>query len=128
VTLLRIADDEGQTRKICTGPAPVGLTVDQAEMEEWDWWFTPAREKADPVAVSRFVYINQDSGDCLANPGETYSADYIGLLPAGGCANRDECRATLGGRFEDWGCYVPPGASRGTCICCASGSTDPACQ
>jgi hypothetical protein len=80
------------------------------------------------VAVSRFVFINQETGDCQANPGETYSADYIGLLPPGGCQNRDQCRATLGGRLEDWGCYVPSGATRGTCICCPAGSTEPACQ
>jgi hypothetical protein len=126
VTLLRIADREGQTRKLCTGPAPVGTAA--ADLGAWDWWFTTTRDPSKvPSAVSRFVYINHDTGRCEANPGETYSADYIGLLPAGGCQSRDQCRNTLGGRLEDWGCYKPPGASRGTCICCAAGSTDPAC-
>jgi hypothetical protein len=80
-----------------------------------------------PSAVSRFVFINHDTGGGEADAGETYSADYIGVLPAGGCQTRDQCRNTLGGRLEDWGCYVPPGASRGTCICCPAGSTEPAC-
>jgi hypothetical protein len=128
VTLLRIADKDGQTKKICNGPAPEGTP--SGELPQWDWWFTVNRESnpIDPVAVSRFVYINPEGG-CQANPGETYSADYIGVLPAGGCQTRTDCQATLGGRVDDWACYKPtPAATRGTCICCSENSTDPACQ
>jgi len=128
VTLLRIAAQDGQTRKICKGPAPAGTTEVDARAAGWDWWFTATRDVGDATGATRFVYINQDTGACRANPGETYSADYISRLPAQGCVNRSDCRDTLGGQETDWGCYVPVAGQPGTCICCAAGSTDPACQ
>jgi hypothetical protein len=77
---------------------------------------------------SKFVYINP-RGSCIANPGETYSADYLGVVPAGGCVVQPgdvsgpqvlgsaDCQAKMGGRFSDWQCYVPPGLATGTCTC-----------
>ncbi len=127
IALLRIADKNGQTRKTCTGPAPAGTSIDAARAS-YDWWFTAAKEAGDAVEVSTFVYINQSSGNCVADAGETYSADYIALNPPDGCTARDECQRALGGRVEDWGCYTPPGTDRGTCVCCAPGSTQPECQ
>jgi hypothetical protein len=127
ITLLRIADKNGQTRKTCNGPAPAGTTLDAARAG-YDWWFTTSREVSAPIEVSRFIYINQATGNCAADAGETYSADYIALNPPSGCVARDDCQRALGGRPEDWGCYTPPGTGRGTCVCCEAGSTAPECQ
>ncbi|ABS25732.1 vWA domain-containing protein [Anaeromyxobacter sp. Fw109-5] len=127
ITLLRIAARNGQTRKTCNGPAPAGTTLDAARAS-YDWWFTAGREVSAPVEVSQNVYINQGTGNCVADAGETYSADYIALNPPSGCTTRDDCQRVLGGRPENWGCYTPPGTGRGTCVCCEAGSTAPECQ
>jgi hypothetical protein len=116
ITFLRIAKPDGQTRRTCKGPAPVGMTGDEAAAADYDWWFTATSSPGDPVAVSKFVYINHETGNCEANPGETYSADYIGLNPEGGCATTDDCRNALGTQTP-WTCYTPPGTGRGTCVC-----------
>ncbi len=139
IALLRIADKNGQTRKTCNGPAPAGTdftvardtnacTDGAGNAVRCDWWFTATGDAGDAVEVSKFIYINHATGNCEADPGETYSADYIALNPPSGCTTRDECQRALGGRVEDWGCYTPPGTTRGTCVCCAPGSTQPECQ
>ena len=132
IALLRIADKNGQTRKTCNGPAPGAARARdrrcKARRGRYDWWFTATGDAGDAVEVSKFIYINHATGNCEADPGETYSADYIALNPPSGCTTRDECQRALGGRVEDWGCYTPPGTTRGTCVCCAPGSTQPECQ
>ena len=85
------------------------------------------------VAVpTKFVYINPQ-GDCKANTGETYSADYLGVVPSGGCVQQPgdvqggtvvgsaDCQAKLGGLVSDWECFVPPGLTTGTCTCRSTG-------
>ena len=106
-----------------------------------DWWFTATKDVTsgpgawNPVAVSQFVYINPQ-GQCIANPGETYSADYIGQLPAGGCRSDAECALKLGGAADSWTCFagaqqnqvcVDPATSPqpGTCICGAKSNNCP---
>jgi hypothetical protein len=137
VALLRIASAGGTTRKVCGRPlAPTSpnYTLAQAQDTGADWWFTPGGDPAPPApSATRFVYINP-KGNCLANPGETYSADYIGRVPDGGCfgatqLEADEmCRSTLGGAAGTWTCYggattgadtcgMPTGVSPGSCIC-----------
>ena len=146
IAILRIADGSGGTRKICGRPLspqqPTNYTRAQAESTGADWWFTATANPGvgadsggpyDPdgaatVSVpSRFVYINP-KGSCIANPGETYSADYLGRVPAGGCQQTPatdplgalDCQAKLGGTAQDWQCYIPPGAPSntiGTCTC-----------
>jgi hypothetical protein len=140
IAILRIADGSGTTRKICKQPLKPkqpNYTRQEAEATGEDWWFS---EKADPgppydptgastVAVpTKFVYINPH-GSCIANPGETYSADYLGLVPASGCSvlpgdtsggqvlGSADCKEKLGGQFTDWECFVPPGLALGTCTC-----------
>lgn len=134
VTLLRIASSNGETRKLCGRPlAPGPATLTAAQDTLADWWFTQSSspgigaDAGGPVAISRFVYINP-KGSCRANPGETYSADYLGVVPAGGCVTSASdpdgstyCRDRLGGPVGAFTCFVPPGASTGTCTC--SGST-----
>jgi hypothetical protein len=146
VTILRIARADGSTRFTCRGPAPVGKTAAQALAEGYDWWFTTSRDQTTdaqklPTAASKFVYIvNQitnpgSANPCDANPGETYSADYIGQLPAetpttpGGCVLDSDCSDAMGGSPSEWTCFAglnsganptciaPTASARGTCIC-----------
>jgi hypothetical protein len=132
VAVLRIVAGE-TTRKTCAGPAPA--TTDPGDLpairSQYDWWFTATRDQVTetqilPTAASRFVYINLERGNCIANPGETYSADYLGRLPATGCTRREDCSAALGGDLGSWACTGTI-AVPGTCICCGTGSTDSLC-
>jgi hypothetical protein len=152
VALLRIASDSGQTRKLCGAPlAPASYpSLSAAQATGADWWFTQVPDVVtataavpqpwNPVQVSQFVYINPQGG-CIANPGETYSADYLGRLPAGGCWDDPNmtrlggesygdamCRSVLGGAADSWTCYASVDAAGtcatnltqqapGTCIC-----------
>jgi hypothetical protein len=118
IALLRIASANGSTRKLCgaaLAPAAYG-SLAEAQATGADWWFTSTADPGVPVAVSKFVYINPN-GTCRANPGETYSAEYLGVLPEGGCVIPDDCADKLGGQVSAWDCYVPAGLSRGTCTC-----------
>jgi hypothetical protein len=120
IAIVRIADSSsGVTRRICTP----GL----------GWWFydcailtTPPPASAVPTQC---IFINHASGDCEANPGETYSAEYLGQLPPGGCtgasptvAPSPSCAQALpsadGGASDPdkWWCYGPAGGT-GTCVC-----------
>ncbi|HET6437741.1 MAG TPA: hypothetical protein VFG59_06755 [Anaeromyxobacter sp.] len=146
VSVLRIAGADGKTRKTCNGPAPSSLTAAQAADTgpdkcaqcPYDWWFTASREQLtpdeqQPTGASRYVYINHDTMNCEANPGESYSMDYLGRLPASGCTGATAedadaaCVATLGGRAGDWTCFagvddsnaciLPVGGVVGTCVC-----------
>jgi hypothetical protein len=143
IAMLRIVRPNGDTRKICnpalpphpadgvTPPQPpTNYTLQGAQNTGADWWFTAdahAGAPYDPTGVatvavpSQFVYINSLKGGCLLNPGETWSLDYIGILPAGGCTDDADCTAKLGGQAGAFKCFVPPGLTRGTCTC--SGTT-----
>ncbi|HEX9401543.1 MAG TPA: hypothetical protein VF912_15650 [Anaeromyxobacter sp.] len=139
ITLLRIVSANGESR-LCGAPLdPAALgsianpTLQDAVATGADWWFTASAQPGPPVAVSKFVYINNKTGTCRANPGETYSVDYLGVVPAGGCVVMPEdhvggdpaaplfqsvdCASKLGGRATDLQCFVPPGLTRGTCTC-----------
>jgi hypothetical protein len=157
IAILRIAGPDGQTRKICGRPLPPtrpNYTRAEAQATRSDWWFVATGDPAAPFDPSptattapvssptKFVYINPQ-GSCIANPGETYSADYLGVVPAGGCTIQSgevlpgpdnvldtpddvvlgsaDCQAKLGGRFGDWACHVPTGLTTGTCTCRSGG-------
>jgi hypothetical protein len=128
VAVLRIASESGETRKTCTRPAPAGTPADQ--LGQYDWWFTATAQSTAPSDPSRFVFINHDTNNCEANPGETYSADYLGVVPEGGVpgtlytdeAGSPECAQALGGSPSDWNWYQVPGlvsgtTELGTCVC-----------
>jgi len=136
VTILRIARPDGTTRKTCSRPAPPpadpsSITTDpqaQAYIDTvsatYDWWFTADREQITPLqklptASSQFVFINHLTGNCEANPGETYSADYLGQLPPGGCDNENDCADALGGSPSQWNCEGEDALAgrKGTCLC-----------
>jgi hypothetical protein len=133
VTILRIARADGSTRKTCRGPAPafkdpptnlVPMTYADAVAAGYDWWFTATRDQvldADkaPSLATKYVFINHATLACEANPGETYSADYLGQLPPGGCVTETDCTNALGGKDSDWSCvgYIASPERRGTCTC-----------
>ncbi len=108
VTVLRIIGTDGSTRRVCTPGT--------------DWCFVSCSDKSvapaclSAGATSQCIAIDHTTGGCEANPGETYSAEYLGMVPAGGCASSAECKATLGDGAS-WVCYTAPGQSRGTCVC-----------
>lgn len=137
IALLRIMNANGGTRKLCRAALAPGGFADLAAAQATgaDWWFTGTADPGPPwdptgtstIAVpSRFVYINPQ-GSCIANPGEAYSADYLGVVPEGGCVQMPEdavapvgsvdCQTKLGGQKEQWECFMPAGAARGTCTC-----------
>jgi hypothetical protein len=111
LTSLTIADASGITRRTCTQGADWCFVADAACNDKSA---TPACLAG---GTSQCIGINHTTGSCEANPGETYSAEYLGLLPAGGCATVSDCTAVLGGAAKDWACTIEPGASRGTCTC-----------
>jgi hypothetical protein len=135
LVVLRIVGDGGLTRKTCAGPAPAGTSAADAAAR-YDWWFTRTErpmnggDDGSPQALSQYVYINHARGGCEANPGETYSADYLGRVPDAGCRAPSDCQAALGGAASAWQCCtgfdaqgacVPPAADPGTCLCKTAG-------
>jgi hypothetical protein len=106
VTVVRIVDKAGLTRKTCNGPGSATP----------DWWFTSAVNTRDPVELSQYVFIDHSTNNCEANPGQTYSADYLGRLPAEGCTTPADC-TVLGGDAASWQCIVPVVGQPGTCVC-----------
>jgi hypothetical protein len=111
VSVLRIVGRDGQTARVCNGPAPTA-----------DWWFVACDDPAATPSTGTTSCIAIRPGSaCEANPGETYSAEYLGLVPEGGCGTAavesQECSSMLGGRPSDWSCDIPQGQGRGTCLC-----------
>jgi hypothetical protein len=123
LTILRIVGTDGKTRKTCSAPAPAGTTG--AALNDFDWWFTDGNDLNSqvPTGASRFISLNRAVIRCTANPGETYSADYLGLVPAGGCDTAGDCALALGTPTTwttPWVCQKEAGApagAKGTCLC-----------
>ncbi len=127
ITVLRIIGADGKTTRLdCGPPAP---TLADTTSGEFNWWFTASEESSAWVELGKFVYINP-AGTCKANPGETYSAEYIGRLPQpDGCHSDLDCQNALGGNSESWTCYAGVQAGgvcastslasgrTGTCLC-----------
>ena len=113
VTVLRIVSADGKGSRLCKGPG-----ADQ------DWWFVSCSDTSPtpaPVASATSCIAIRSGSSCEANPGETYSAEYLGVVPPGGCGvaaeQSSECAQALGGRAQDWTCEIPTGQARGTCLC-----------
>jgi hypothetical protein len=105
---VRIVDGAGNTRRDCTLGA--------------DWCFVDCADKSGAATclatgTSQCIAIDHATGNCEANPGETYSAEYIGVIPAGGCATSADCQQALGGVAADWVCAMDAGQTRGSCAC-----------
>lgn len=109
MTNVRIVDGGGADVKTCRPGA--------------DWCFVDCAAPSGAClasGTSQCIAIDHSGGQCEANPGETYSADYLGMLPAGGCATAADCASALGGTTSRWACVVEPGMARGTCACTGS--------
>ncbi len=145
LVVVRILDSGGAERKVCT------RAKSDAERPTSGWWFMDCNDRQDPPAwvgtPTSCIFLNQaaavPANNCLANPGETYSAEYLGLLPQpdpldpvdhpGGCANpsdatnpppSQECADAMEGKGADarkWACVPVGSAGRGTCVCNRSG-------
>jgi hypothetical protein len=106
VTNVRIVDSNGADVKTCRAGT--------------DWCFVDCAAPNGAclaTGTSKCIAINHTSGQCEANPGETYAADYLGQVPAGGCATAADCASALGGAASKWSCLVEAGMARGTCAC-----------
>jgi hypothetical protein len=106
VTNVRIVDSSGANVKTCQRGA--------------DWCFVDCAAPTGAclaTGTSRCVAIDHTRGQCEANPGQTYAADYLGMVPAGGCATAADCASALGGETTKWSCVVEAGMARGTCAC-----------
>jgi hypothetical protein len=115
VAVLRIETADGKSSRQCSGPLASGGDQSQA-----DWWFVDCDGKSsapvfEPTAC---IFINHATGKCEPNPGETYIAQYLGLVPSGGCSDVAACTRALGGKDSDWTCTKNTAAAAvGTCIC-----------
>jgi hypothetical protein len=108
VTALVILDNRGLARRVC----------DQGT----DWCFVDCADaRAAPAClatgVSQCIAIDHSTGHCEADFGEAYQAEYLGVIPDGGCATEADCLGALGGRPGDWECVLDTGEARGTCAC-----------
>jgi hypothetical protein len=104
VTNVRITDGNGNTVKTCT--------------EGSDWCFVDCAGQAACLTTGTSRCIGIDAtGGCQANPGDTYWAEYLGLVPANGCATATDCAAALGGSASSWSCVIDAGMTVGTCAC-----------
>jgi hypothetical protein len=108
VTIVRVVAANGDTVRVCTPGT--------------DWCFVSCTDSsATPACLgegttSQCIALAA-AGACQADPGQTYSAEYLGMVPEGGCATAADCDAALGGGASAWTCYTPAGQSRGTCLC-----------
>jgi hypothetical protein len=112
VAVLRIESADGSSSRFCSGPGT-----------DLDWYFVDCKTGQASAATTDCITINHATGKCEANPGETYIAQYLGLVPQpssavqGGCASVSDCTAALGGADKDWQCFGAGAGARGTCVC-----------
>jgi len=132
VTLVRILNASGVPQGgVCRQETTPGAVTNT--LTAGDWWFMNCADANRPPAVvatpTECIYINHDSGNCNVTSGESYSAEYLGVIPPGGCPNptttyapSQACATSLAGsgnsNAADWWCYNPAGgAATGTCVC-----------
>lgn len=130
ITMVRIIDTSGNQRKVCT------QATSSSEKTTAGWWFTTdntptaatptcdATGTAVTTDPTRCIYINHASttNDCEAGAGETYSAEYLGVVPPGGCSDDHSCAEYFTGDTSSskdylYNCYQPAGATLRTCLC-----------
>jgi hypothetical protein len=105
ITNVRITDASGATVLTCRPGV--------------DWCFVDCASQSACLTsgTSQCIAIDHTTGQCEANPGQTYWADYLGMVPAGGCATASDCATALGGPPGNWSCVIEQGMARGTCAC-----------
>jgi hypothetical protein len=123
VALLRIEDAAGAIVHRCTGP---GSTLDWTFVDCRTGAAVPDNASARASVTTACIAINPAVASapasagarrCVPNPGESYVAQYLGMVPPSGCAAATDCSAALGGTADQWTCDIPPGQARGTCLC-----------
>ena len=123
VALLRIESADGKSSRYCVGPAK-----SQAELDTKiaDWEFVDCKTGAGAFGgeTTACISINHATGHCEPNAGESYVAQYLGIVPSatvdnplGGCAKTSDCQKSLGGALTDWTCTPVGSSGRGTCTC-----------
>jgi hypothetical protein len=144
VTVLRIANAEGDTLRTCSRPAGAapaesapGVPWTNATAQAYistlgafDWWYVAAEDPKDPAnwiwklpsGPSRFVFINHASGRCEASGGEVYSLDYLGRVPAPwgtekDCPKEDTSQKCKGGCASEQECIDALGGRAGDWTC-----------
>ncbi|HEX7489753.1 MAG TPA: hypothetical protein VF341_12650, partial [Anaeromyxobacteraceae bacterium] len=123
VALLRIESADGKSSRFCVGPAKSQAELDAKTA---DWEFVDCKTGAGVFGgqTTACISINHASGHCEPNAGESYVAQYLGIVPSptvanplGGCAAASDCQAALGGALTDWTCTPVGSSGRGTCTC-----------
>ena len=132
VALLRIESADGKSSRYCGVKQPDGTYQNrpansQAELDALiaDWEFVDCKTGAGVFSgTTACISINHATGHCEANAGESYVAQYLGIVPSptaanqlGGCALTSDCQAALGGALTDWTCTPVGSSGRGTCTC-----------
>jgi hypothetical protein len=131
VAVLRIESADGASSRQCRGPA-----LAAADKAQNDWWFIAPgptgkcdAQSTEPVAApTSCIFINHGTRQCEPNPGETYIAQYLGIVPAGGCTKAagepdtqsSFCATAIDGPSGDpknWRCTIAAGQTVGTCTC-----------
>ena len=121
--LVRIESADGKSSRYCVGPAK-----SQAELDTKiaDWEFVDCKTGAGAFGgqTTACISINHATGHCEPNAGESYVAQYLGIVPSptadnplGGCAVVSDCQKSLGGALTDWTCTPVGSSGRGTCTC-----------
>ena len=107
VVLDIVAADGASTRLTCT-PG-----------QDWQFVECDTRQPpADPTKVTACIKINHETtSHCDVNPGESYVARFLGIVPEGGCQSAADCAAALQGDASQFLCQPVPGQSFGTCLC-----------
>ncbi len=127
VALLRIESADAKTSRLCTGPAKSQAELDAKTA---DWEFVDCKTGAGVFGgqTTACIDINHATGHCEPNAGESYVAQYLGIVPSptaanplGGCdasaTVANDCQQALGGAATDWQCTPVTGSARGTCTC-----------
>jgi len=108
VTQLRVQGSDGKTAHVCVGPDPA-----------LEWWFVDCPPAVpNPVASGTSACILLRPGSaCEPSAGQTLQAEYLGRVPAEGCASAAACATALGGEASSWICDGATATTPGSCLC-----------
>jgi hypothetical protein len=134
VALLRIESADGKSSRYCGVKMPDGTYQERParspdELATADWWFIDCKTGTPFFdGTTSCIDINHATKHCEPNAGESYVAQYLGVVPSptvdnplGGCdataASASDCQQALGGALTDWTCRPVGTSARGTCTC-----------
>ncbi|HET9597129.1 MAG TPA: hypothetical protein VFP65_16190 [Anaeromyxobacteraceae bacterium] len=127
------AEKSGGDPQRCSGPAATSAETTGSSSK--DWWFVDCTAGLFSGEPTQCIAINPCSQpstrpascgshpSCEPDPGLSYVAQYIGIVPSptpenpqGGCLVDNDCTVALGGA-QGLRCDLPPGQARGSCVC-----------